>query len=372
MIVKRIHNLDLFRAAAIILVVFYHVTQMLFSGTSLNPQLYNWGKYGVELFFVLSGFLIGGLFYKQRTSVNLFKFWLQRVLRTYPPYLIALFVSFASVYFARGETFDLGFLVFFQNFYQEIPYFLVSWSLCVEEHFYLFFPLIVFISEKFIKKLYFQLGFWIIIAALPTIFRICFGDVHQEEFGFTKTASIFRFDGIALGCLLSFLVYRVRLNIKFSFFHQITILLMVVGAFYINVVFEKSFLSYCFGYTFLSLSLFFLVALLYYASPMAISKRKFIGILASMAYSIYLTHALTIHFVVKVASIFSLSPLIASLLAYVIIFVVGYCFYHLIEKPSLRLRNFLLEERKINYYKTLPLLEQCYQLFSISDRKNNT
>src|SRR4051812_41157289 len=105
---KRLANLDLFRGLAIIFVIYYHVTQMVFSGSGINTKIYSWGKFGVEFFFVLSGFLVGGLFYKQNKPTNLFKFWFLRIFRTYPPYLFALAVSFAAVFAARSEHFDYG------------------------------------------------------------------------------------------------------------------------------------------------------------------------------------------------------------------------------------------------------------------------
>ena len=56
--------------------------------------------------------------------------------------MVALVLSYAAVWLERRESFNLGYLLFLQNFYERIPFFLVSWSICIEEQFYLALPLI--------------------------------------------------------------------------------------------------------------------------------------------------------------------------------------------------------------------------------------
>src|SRR5437867_7301754 len=86
-------NLDLLRATAISMVVAYHVIQM---SPVPQPSLMRFavfGQYGVDVFFVLSGWLIGRLYWKEHVrfgEVQLLRFWSRRWLRTIPPYAIAL------------------------------------------------------------------------------------------------------------------------------------------------------------------------------------------------------------------------------------------------------------------------------------------
>src|SRR5476651_2724666 len=133
---NRNRNLDLLRALAIAMVLIYHGIQMSPITSPWIRQATSYGQYGVDLFFVLSGWLIGGLYWRERQAfgnVSIAKFLIRRWMRTIPPYLIALLLSYLAIFIARHEEFDYGYLVFAQNYYQRMPFFLVSWSLCVEE-----------------------------------------------------------------------------------------------------------------------------------------------------------------------------------------------------------------------------------------------
>ena len=336
--VQRIVNLDLFRAIAILFVVFFHTTQM-FAGDKVNADYYLWGKFGVEFFFVLSGFLVGGLFYKQTVKVNLLRFWFLRFFRTYPPYFIALLLSYLAVLFTRNEKFNLGYLIFIQNFYSNIPYFKVSWSLCIEEHFYLLFPVVILISEKIIKVPVFQLIFWIILCLLPAFLRWKFGSIRPEFFGYYETASFFRFEGIAMGCLLAFIIYRLKLKIEMSFFLKLIVTAFFLIMLFVNVYFKNFTATYCFGYLLLNISILLLLAVFYFSKGFKIAGNSVVATVASMAYSLYLTHALTINLMGIVANKIRLSTVLMYPITLVAIFIVGFIFYKLVEQPTINIRN---------------------------------
>ena len=337
----RIVNLDLYRALAILFVLFFHTTQM-FAGENVNADYYLWGKFGVEFFFVLSGFLVGGLFYKQADNVNLLKFWLLRFFRTYPPYIIALLLSYFAVYFSRAEQFNFGYLIFIQNFYTTIPYFKISWSLCIEEHFYLFFPFIILLSEKVLKKSFLQLGLWITLCLLPTFFRWKFGSIHPENFGYFETASYFRFEGIAMGCLLSFIIYRYNINLNFSFLAKTSIYLFFILMLFINVVFKNFTFTYTIGYLLFNVSLLLLLAVFYFGNNFILAGNLFVKTVASMAYSLYLTHALTINFMSIVANKFKTNLFLMYSITFIVILIIGFIFYRLVERPTIKARNYFL------------------------------
>jgi peptidoglycan/LPS O-acetylase OafA/YrhL len=99
----------LLRAAAIAMVVLYHLIAMSRTPFPRLMRFATAGKYGVDLFFVLSGWLIGNLHWREHArfgEVALLRFWSQRWLRTIPPYLAALVLSWLAVKLERREPFD--------------------------------------------------------------------------------------------------------------------------------------------------------------------------------------------------------------------------------------------------------------------------
>ena len=168
----RVPELDGLRGLAILLVVFYHY---IYGGFSLQDQslparfthtVFSLAWSGVDLFFVLSGFLIGGMLMACRTTENYFAtFYIRRFCRILPLYLLwlALFVLFSHVFLPRPppDWYSTVFLreiphfrpweyfVFLQNFYiaksglYGSSWLAATWSLAVEEQFYLLLPLII-------------------------------------------------------------------------------------------------------------------------------------------------------------------------------------------------------------------------------------
>jgi peptidoglycan/LPS O-acetylase OafA/YrhL len=170
-------------------------------------QATNYGQYGVDLFFVLSGWLIGGLYWRERQAfgnVLIWRFWVRRWLRTIPPYLIALALSYLAVYLARKEAFDFGYLLFLQNYYQRIPFFLVSWSLCVEEHFYLFVPVVFFLWPG-TRSYRLNIALLLTILLVPPVFRFLQFPGSASAFGYNQTATHLQMAGLISGFLLSYI-----------------------------------------------------------------------------------------------------------------------------------------------------------------------
>lgn len=338
---KRVANLDLFRCIAILAVIYFHVSQRFYFDYYSNKSFIHIGKYGVELFFVLSGFLIGGLYYRYASHVSLVKFWLQRFLRTYPPYLVTLLLSFFAAYKSKHLSFDYGYLFFLQNFYRQLPFFKVSWSLCVEEHFYLLFPFIILLTRG-IKNKNVILFFWISLCLLPSIIRLVYGNSTDTTHGYYITATIFRFDGIAVGCLISFVLnnYTIRLksNNLINIFLSFTLVLLA----YLNAS-SQSVFTYSIGYLILIVNVGMLLISFYFSADFYISKLVVVRSIALMAYSLYLTDALVINISELVINKLKIdNPFFILLLCCLIIFPVGKLFYLLIEKPAIDFRKKVL------------------------------
>ncbi|HEY3837427.1 MAG TPA: acyltransferase family protein, partial [Bryobacteraceae bacterium] len=151
----RVFGLDLLRAAAIGLVLLGHVLLMMrMCFRSLTGWSVMAGYFGVELFFVLSGFLIGGIlirdFSKSETTGALGRFWGRRWLRTLPLFYLFLVINLViDTSLGQPTTGWWRNAFFVQNFASAAgPFFVESWSLAVEEWFYLLAPVLIFIVLK--------------------------------------------------------------------------------------------------------------------------------------------------------------------------------------------------------------------------------
>jgi peptidoglycan/LPS O-acetylase OafA/YrhL len=141
--------MDLLRAVAIILVLLAHTVLSFGAPESLAPlQL---GGTGVDLFFVLSGWLLGGVLFREiekTGKIDIKKFWIRRWMRTLPAYYAVLIFTVVQRYLTKTDVdFPWQYVFFLQNYDYPIEFFFVSWSLCVEEQFYLLIaPLILLLS----------------------------------------------------------------------------------------------------------------------------------------------------------------------------------------------------------------------------------
>ena len=149
---NRIYGLDILRAFAILFVLYSHAFFLIMD--HVNERVYNLLSLdGVTLFFVLSGFLIGGILI--RTIENkgfgfkeLLNFWTRRWFRTLPNYFLMLIVLVLIALVTGKETGSLArYFFFLQNFSGPHPaFFPEAWSLTVEEWFYLLIPAGLFLS----------------------------------------------------------------------------------------------------------------------------------------------------------------------------------------------------------------------------------
>ncbi len=149
----RLAGLDTLRALAILLVMVFHLGRRL--PESFAPVA-RFGWMGVDLFFVLSGYLIGSQLLKPVRAglgVSLPGFYRNRAYRILPVYLVvlALYALWPAWREAPGLPPLWQYLTFTQNFfvdYGKNQAFSHVWSLCVEEHFYLLLPLIVLVMSR--------------------------------------------------------------------------------------------------------------------------------------------------------------------------------------------------------------------------------
>jgi len=150
----RLIGLDTLRAIAVLVVMLYHLTIFGELPSTILPATY-FGWMGVDLFFVLSGFLIGQQVLKPYLSgrrPSIVAFYRRRAYRILPTYLVILSLYFALPAWREAPRLAplWKFLTFTMNFGFSFDRraFSHAWSLCVEEQFYLVLPLIVLLLMR--------------------------------------------------------------------------------------------------------------------------------------------------------------------------------------------------------------------------------
>lgn len=211
---QRIFGLDVFRALAIFLVVCGH-GGFLLNNTFLDNFPFIRLIDGVDLFFVLSGFLIGGILLKEINQKEKFGFkklsifWKRRWFRTLPNYFLILLVNFFFVKYAIIHEditqFNWKFLVFSQNLVSPFyGFFWESWSISIEEWFYLSSPILLLGFLKIFNPKRAFLVVILIMMIFPILYRHSIIDPNMDDFWFDVTfrkVILARLDSISYGLL---------------------------------------------------------------------------------------------------------------------------------------------------------------------------
>jgi peptidoglycan/LPS O-acetylase OafA/YrhL len=210
---SRVFGLDLMRASAILLVVAAHSSFMFLPLTHHLEAWWMLGHLGVELFFVLSGFLIGGILAKQARSAQfgVGRFWLRRWLRTLPNYYLFLIINVVIARWTNGVwPHAVPYAVFLQNFAWPQPiFFIESWSLSVEEIFYLIAPLLVLAFAGRTIRHVSAIALVSLAIVVATAARIVYVLALDPSWDLAvRMVTIVRMDAIAYGVLAMLLYQR--------------------------------------------------------------------------------------------------------------------------------------------------------------------
>jgi peptidoglycan/LPS O-acetylase OafA/YrhL len=363
--VKRLHGLDHLRAVAIVLVLLFHY-EFYYGVPEWLDTFSSFGWSGVDLFFVLSGYLIADKLFREldaRGGIDFKGFYLNRFLRIIPAYLavVALYFSFPNLQEGRGLQPLWKFLTFTQNISIDIfrNTFSHAWSLCVEEHFYLLLPILLhfIFSRKITHRAFY---FFIAVAVLGVLIRYSIWEAFvAPAYGRTRIGvaikdiyypTYTRLDGLLVGVAIAS-IFRYSPSLKGKIVKHGNVLLalsliLLLAAYFLfdGSIVSIEFTSWTvalFGFPLVSVAYGFMVIAA--MSPNCIlSKYKFrpTAILATLAYSIYLSHKITNHlintqlkYVLELES-YQVFPvcLFAAILGALIL--------HLfVEKPFLILRN---------------------------------
>ena len=190
------------------------------------------GWVGVDLFFVLSGFLITGILLDSKNKQNYFKnFYIKRILRIFPLYYLFCFFLLVVYPICKFKflhdynsiaNLKWYLLSYTENWIYSLWYLpknvsiLHLWSLCVEEQFYIFWPLVIFTINR--KKLFF-------FCVLIILFAITLKNLYPlSQFAFYNTFT--RIDGLAIGSIIAIL-FRSNLIQNKTFIKYFTNLLLL-------------------------------------------------------------------------------------------------------------------------------------------------
>jgi peptidoglycan/LPS O-acetylase OafA/YrhL len=305
------------------------------------------GWTGVDLFFVLSGFLVSGLVFKEYKSESSFdpkRFLIRRGFKIYPAYYLFLFTAFTLRYIltpthtvynsAEGL---LNESVFISNYLRYNNPWL--WSICVEEHFYFFLAIALWLLITY-KHLRFRnlLVIYLLFLCVGLFFRVQ-NYFQYSDYNFDRdySRSHLRFDSLFFGVLLSYIW-----NFKPSYIQKITsgkIILLIGSLVFIscNFIFPRpenrwipvvnlSLNPIFFGYI--------LIFFLEYKKERPFLRTNILATIGKYSYCIYLFHGFVNH-VIK----HFFSGYIYYILYFSISIAVGIIVSKVIEYPSLRFRD---------------------------------
>ncbi|WP_158990539.1 acyltransferase [Mucilaginibacter sp. L196] len=332
------NSLDGIRAVAVTIVVLFHcdLSRNYFYTTVFN------GALGVNMFFVLSGFLITTLCLKEKTNTSnlaLKNFYIRRIFRIIPVAYLYIGVCIGLNYILNSQASHIAFAfaaLFLADFSYtrqfNNPYVGQYWSLAVEEQFYIIFP---FLLKKSFKLFFGSIIF--IIAILPLIITVEFLLPGNNTMLYYITHFLIKFQGIATGCLFSILVFKNKLN--WSFFERIRVwisLALIILIFYLGF---EAWLSIVNMYKDLLISILIACFIVLNINPGNDFIYKFLNIkiirkLGLLSYSIYIWQPMFVAKIYGIPSVFSKAPY-----NFIFLLIISCASFFLYEKYFLKLKT---------------------------------
>ncbi len=333
------------------------------------------GILGVELFFVLSGFLIGSILIKTYNRSESFgageirSFLVRRWFRTLPNYWLILGINILLYSFMNLRVFSADiwkYFLFVQNLgYRHPDFFPEAWSLAIEEWFYLTLPLVLLAVSSIFSKRSKQnrlLITFILYAGIFFVLRLLLvkndADPLYFDWGVRKIV-LFRLDAISYGFFMAYLYiyhYAALMNRKKALLLAgVAGITLVTGIHYLGIHPHFNFYSKYAGYRYfhntimLALIPFFFSLVIPYASCVRELKNKMLsGIITTISkisYSMYLVHFTLIFLPFWQMITYTGYNCIPVYFAYwAIVIGVSLLLYHFFEVPMMNLRKHLSKE----------------------------
>lgn len=363
-----LHGLDHLRAVAILLVALYHYGEQI---PAVFLPLVRIGWSGVDLFFVLSGYLIGYQLMKEVRAtgrIGFRTFFIKRFFRIIPPYLVVV-----AFYFTMPDAWVEGeglrsiwrYLTFTQNLGLDIQLyksFSHAWSLCIEEQFYLLLPVII--ATVYGLRLHRRAG-WLLLALFAGVIALRYLIWHHRVapleganpllmiYTFYNTIyypTYTRLDGLLIGVSLAALFAARPRGLEKALQYGNLYLAAGLALFFYMLVFNNQLVSYE-----TALAGFPLIAIAYglmvlsALCPTSVLYRvpsRVTFIIATVSYAFYLVHKQAFYTVKTLLAPQGFSPdhALVLALAFLLAFAVSILFRIVIERPCLNLRHRILHE----------------------------
>jgi peptidoglycan/LPS O-acetylase OafA/YrhL len=311
------------------------------------------GRLGVNIFFLLSGYLITTLMIRERQKtgwISLKLFYLRRSLRIFPPMyaimaatLLYLWLSHQIAGITLAGVSSQAF--YYQNYYFRggkglIPGLGVLWSLAVEEHFYLFFPPLMLLFLNRFKMNYRQISITLLwICAAILVWR-CFVVFHfSNGLEWARDTSDCRADSILFGCALACWEQTESASRMFSRKRLEHIILPAsIAILLFTLVFRSPVFRETLRYTLQGIAL---APILYYVVHVPgswvgrILNLRWLAMLGTLSYALYLLHYSVL---IAIGQVFH-SKVIVGVLSLFVAILLAYLVHIAIEKPTDAMRK---------------------------------
>ena len=339
---NRNSGLDVVRMCAILPVLADHYTT--FAVKEVPPIFYVLGDFGVTIFFALSGFLIGGIILRDFESGFSWQvarnFYARRWMRTLPLYftffLVSMFVTF------WGFTLDhnwsakcLAYLLFLQNLaWPMVDWFQESWSLAVEEWFYLLFP-VLFAALPGIRSRTRILLIAIFLIVAPLALRIFAYDPTVDFDSHVRRVVVMRLDAIAYGILAVWCVRAFDLHKWANTIGSVGLAGAVLAALImLGEIYPGEFIARTLIYSLASASF---AAIVLWAGLQSWPHIGLVQWISTRSYALYLCNS-TVYKLMVHYGIFSRPPAVSLYVFVIGCILIAEAAHRLIEQPFMRRR----------------------------------
>lgn len=319
-------KIDVIRFIAAMMVVVYHAYERWIStwgyhkfmtvdgdgknlndaGKWINTFMLN-GGFGVDVFFVISGFLITYLLLKEKEGfgkINIFKFYVRRSFRIWPLYyLVILIAPFLVDWLGKSGHPNYWANIFFLNNFDTMEtHFWVyplahMWSLCVEEHFYLIWPFVIaFVPVKRLMQVLIGLIF------LSVMYRGYLVLFTEEPWYGLFLSTFSRFDVLAIGAILGYWHWKspIKLNIPVSTRLFVYVLFIVAFCNDVVIAWDNFFLACFKKYFYVGIAAFAMINYLFNEKPMFNwANNKVVRYFGKVSYGIYVFGLIVLDIIIE-------------------------------------------------------------------------